>query len=158
MVTYFLCDTIVRLLCPHLHWTKCEPQGLVFLFFFSLKFKAYVKLILLWLCSWCYKILHMPWQHSCHAMCKILLWSFNRNSDDRHWQPTKFSSNLNHDGEETWNEPQISTAFFNWMMFQYKDPNNKVHGAYMGPTWGRQDPGWPHVGPVNLAIRECLTN
>ena len=22
----------------------------------------------------------------------------------------------------------------------------------MGPTWGRQDPGGPHVGPINLAI------
>ena len=22
----------------------------------------------------------------------------------------------------------------------------------MGPTWGRQDPGGPHVGPMNLAI------
>ena len=27
----------------------------------------------------------------------------------------------------------------------------KVHGASMGPTWGRQDPGGPHVGPMNLA-------
>ena len=26
----------------------------------------------------------------------------------------------------------------------------------MGPTWGRQDPGGPHVGPMNLAIREGL--
>ena len=23
----------------------------------------------------------------------------------------------------------------------------------MGPTWGRQDPGGPHVGPMNLTIR-----
>ena len=23
----------------------------------------------------------------------------------------------------------------------------------MGPTWGRQDPDGPHVGPMNLAIR-----
>ena len=22
----------------------------------------------------------------------------------------------------------------------------------MGPIWGRQDPGGPHVGPMNLAI------
>ena len=33
-------------------------------------------------------------------------------------------------------------------------PDSKVHGAYMGPTWGRKDPGVPHVGPMNLAIRE----
>ena len=31
-------------------------------------------------------------------------------------------------------------------------PDSKVHWANMGPTWGRQDPGGPHVGPVNLAI------
>ena len=30
--------------------------------------------------------------------------------------------------------------------------DSKVHGANMGPTWGRQDPGGPHVGPMNLAI------
>ena len=32
-------------------------------------------------------------------------------------------------------------------------PDNKVHEAGMGPTWGRQDPGGPHVGPMNFAIR-----
>ena len=32
-------------------------------------------------------------------------------------------------------------------------PDSKVHGAYMGPTWGRQDPGGPLVGPMSLAIR-----
>ena len=31
-------------------------------------------------------------------------------------------------------------------------PDSKVHGADMGPTWSRQDPGGPHVGPVNFAI------
>ena len=31
---------------------------------------------------------------------------------------------------------------------------SKVHGANMGPTWGRQDPGGPHVGPMNFAIWE----
>ena len=31
-------------------------------------------------------------------------------------------------------------------------PDNKVYGVNMGPTWGRQDPGGPHVGPMNLAI------
>ena len=29
-------------------------------------------------------------------------------------------------------------------------PDSKVHGANMGPTWGRQDPGGPHVGPIEL--------
>ena len=31
-------------------------------------------------------------------------------------------------------------------------PDNKVHGADMGPIWGRQDPGGPHVGPMNNVI------
>ena len=35
-------------------------------------------------------------------------------------------------------------------------PDNKVHGANMGPIWGRQDPGGPHVGPMNLAIWDLL--
>ena len=31
-------------------------------------------------------------------------------------------------------------------------PDSKVHGANMGPTWGRQDPGGPHVGLMNFAL------
>ena len=31
-------------------------------------------------------------------------------------------------------------------------PDNKVHEANMGAIWGRQDPGGPHVGPINFAI------
>ena len=31
-------------------------------------------------------------------------------------------------------------------------PDSKVHGANMGPIWGRQDPGGPHAGPMNLTI------
>ena len=32
------------------------------------------------------------------------------------------------------------------------DPDSKVRGANMGPIWGRQDSGGPHVGPMNFAI------
>ena len=31
-------------------------------------------------------------------------------------------------------------------------PDSKVYGANMEPIWGRQDPGGPHVGPMNFAI------
>ena len=31
-------------------------------------------------------------------------------------------------------------------------PDSKVHGANMGPIWGRQDSGGPHIGPMNFAI------
>ena len=37
------------------------------------------------------------------------------------------------------------------------NPDSKVHGANMGPIWGRQDPGGPHVGPMNFAIWEGIT-
>ena len=33
-------------------------------------------------------------------------------------------------------------------------PDRKVHGSNMGPFWGRQDSGGPHVGPMNFAIWE----
>ena len=31
-------------------------------------------------------------------------------------------------------------------------PDSKIHGANMGPIWGRQVPGGPYVGPMNFAI------
>ena len=33
------------------------------------------------------------------------------------------------------------------------DPDNKVHGVNMGPTWVLSALDGPHVGPMNLAIR-----
>ena len=35
-------------------------------------------------------------------------------------------------------------------------PDSKVNVANMGPIWGRQDPGGPHVGPINFAIWNLL--
>ena len=39
-------------------------------------------------------------------------------------------------------------------------PDNKAHGANMGPTWVLSSLGGPHVGPMNLAIWHdlCVTN
>ena len=44
-----------------------------------------------------------------------------------------------------------------WCTRGHADPmvtfsDSKVHWANMGPTWGRQAPGGPHVGYMNLAI------
>ena len=36
-------------------------------------------------------------------------------------------------------------------------PDSKVHGANMGPTWALSAPCGPHVGPINLAIRDSLS-
>ena len=47
-------------------------------------------------------------------------------------------------------------------MNAYDIPDSKVHGANMGPIWGRQDPGGPHAGPMNFAIWDpnilCIYN
>ena len=37
-----------------------------------------------------------------------------------------------------------------------KIPDSKVHGANMGPIWGRQDPCGPHVGPMNFVIGDNI--
>ena len=37
------------------------------------------------------------------------------------------------------------------VLYHHGDPDSKVHGASMGPIWGRQDPGGPYVGPMNFA-------
>ena len=35
-------------------------------------------------------------------------------------------------------------------------PDSKVHGANMGPTWVLSAPDGPHVGPLNLVIRDVI--
>ena len=35
-------------------------------------------------------------------------------------------------------------------------PDSKAHGANLGPVWVRQDPGRPHVGPMNLATCKAI--
>ena len=35
-------------------------------------------------------------------------------------------------------------------------PDSKVHGANAGPTWVLSAPDGPHIGPVNLAIRDIM--
>ena len=36
-------------------------------------------------------------------------------------------------------------------------PDSKFHGANMGPIWGRQSPGGPNVGPMNLAVWDVIS-
>ena len=35
-------------------------------------------------------------------------------------------------------------------------PDSKIHGANMGPTWVLSAPGGPHVGPMNLVVRDLF--
>ena len=41
---------------------------------------------------------------------------------------------------------------FYFMTVAREGPDSKVHGANVGPSWGRQDPSGPHVGHMNFAI------
>ena len=48
-------------------------------------------------------------------------------------------------------------GYFWWILSHWhpgtiKYPDSKVNGVNMGSIWGREDPGGPHVGPMNLAI------
>ena len=36
-------------------------------------------------------------------------------------------------------------------------PDSKLHGANMRPTWVLLAPDGPHVGPMKIAIRACIT-
>ena len=44
------------------------------------------------------------------------------------------------------------SAVCNRSQLNVPDPDSKVHGANIGPIWGRQDPGGPHVDPMNFGI------
>ena len=44
----------------------------------------------------------------------------------------------------------LSVRSVGWKLVP-NNPDNKVHGANMGPTWVLSAPDGPHVGPVNLA-------
>ena len=48
-----------------------------------------------------------------------------------------------------YSHPQLSPTWI-WKIKRF--PDSKVHGANMGSIWGRQDPGGPHVGPMNFAF------
>ena len=43
-----------------------------------------------------------------------------------------------------------------WLLLYLHIPDSKFHEANTGPIWGQQDPGGPHVGPMNFAIWDDL--
>ena len=58
------------------------------------------------------------------------------------------------DGYSILQRPLIA-CFVYWMIYEIvSNPYSMVHGAHMVPIWGRQDPGGPHVSPMNFAIWE----
>ena len=50
------------------------------------------------------------------------------------------------------------TLHYKGSSWTWNIPDSKVHGTNMGPIWGRQGSGGPHVGPMNFAIWEPLNS
>ena len=53
--------------------------------------------------------------------------------------------------------PCLPDAFIYSSIHSHPIPDNKVHVANMGPIWGRQDPGGPHVGSGNFRLPGIIT-
>ena len=60
----------------------------------------------------------------------------------------------------SWNASSQAYSLISWnkqsnmiQRIYHTFPDSKIHGANVGLTWGQQDPGGPHVGHMNLAIR-----
>ena len=101
-------------------------------------------------CDWAMFPCTMPRETSC--------WCPNTSSRSTswlgHWRSSQMSSSRPTDVWRMRKRKQ-TRSFQNKLCFhktEYSHPNSKVHGANMGPTWGRQDPGGPHVSPINFAI------
>ena len=50
----------------------------------------------------------------------------------------------------------VTAAHVQHHVWLYVLPDCNIHGANMGPIWGRQDPGEPHVGPMNFVIWDIM--
>ena len=48
--------------------------------------------------------------------------------------------------------PRVNVVFHRSSWDWFSIPDNKVHGANMGPIYVPEDPGGPHVGPMNFAF------
>ena len=59
---------------------------------------------------------------------------------------------LNNKGRGELHAPREFLLCYRDYWGSYTSPDSKIHGANMGPIWGRQDPGGPHVGPVNFTV------
>ena len=71
------------------------------------------------------------------------------------WYYSKLPPKITMSGKMWWHMHWETAERIPWKFIDY--PDSKVHETNMGPTWGRQDPGGPHVGHVNLAIWVAIT-
>ena len=97
----------------------------------SLIYKIYVK-----------KMSFVKWKLFCQA---VLFWEVPRRLDNaadfQYWMEKIFICNWVY-------KPKHAH------LVRKNTPDSKVYGANMGPTWVLSAPDGPHVGPMNLAIRD----
>ena len=80
-----------------------------------------------------------------YNICSYSIISFVQNTTTS-WQENSFCIT------SLWENNPPVTSRFPSQRASNVEPDSKVHGANMGPIWGRQDPGGPHVGHMNFAI------
>ena len=83
-------------------------------------------------------------------------------SSSQGWSSVQLSAHSSQSRLSHKSGTSLSRALISWSwggqkygthLLGYQDyPDSKVHGPNMGPIWGRQDPGGPHVGPMSFAI------
>ena len=75
-------------------------------------------------------------------LCLILVYSNITKSEPRFVSNTRPGSSF--------------AAIFIWLEIIQSVPDNKVHGANMGPIWVLSAPDVPHVGPMKLVIKGSM--
>ena len=70
------------------------------------------------------------------------------------WEPSQYKNGF----PDMEDKPLVSLTYYmmriiyRWGDIFILSPDSKVRGTNMGPIWGRQDPGGPHVAPMSFAI------
>ena len=69
---------------------------------------------------------------------------------------TQISQSINQSANSLAHSAKVCNTYGIIRLHELSYPDSKVHGANMGPIWGRQDPGGSHVGPMNPAIWDSV--
>ena len=90
--------------------------------------------------------------NSCFRNC-ALVFVLNIDQLRRIWCGVIRETNVTVQGRNCSNRTEIYCL---QLHLWHENPDSKVHGANMGPTWVLSAPDGLHVGPMNLAIREKI--
>ena len=98
-------------------------------------------------------------QRTWHRRCiGAQFWICYKNTTPPYWSPQGHAQPSYIAHPKRWCFYYKSTPCF-WQrlaVYLRSIPDSKVHGANMEPIWGRQDPGGPHVGPMNFSISDVM--